>query len=212
MNRTVFIQKNVRHNPLKCGEIVQELNVYKQFNFFARAFVLALTIAVAPHAAAQTSPTPAGATPARTGLAAFAKGLGFTVCTTEINLLDQNLLRDSEYSSRAFLAETKPNSRPFSAVIDSRKPNAKGGVSRALTNIVVTPTEKEGERCTVQYEQTLFHDLNCDLVRQQMAPNAMPIKGTSFGALILDVSRNMTLTIIPVAAAQCITVLKEVAF
>ena len=189
----------------------RELDVNSQLAFLIRAFVVALTLTVTPQATAQASPNPA-ATPVRTGLAAFANGLGFTACSTEINLLDQNLLRDSEYSTRAFLAETKPNSRPFSAVIDSRKPNAKGGVSRALTNIVVTPTEKEGERCTVQYEQTLFHDLNCDLVRQQMAPNAMPIKGTSFGALILDVSRNMTLTIIPVAAAQCITVLKEVAF
>jgi len=188
-----------------------------------RLFATAVAAAMLAAQSAGAAETPARATvealssagksaQTRTGLAAFAKSRGFSACASELDTLDQNLLRDSEYSLRVFLAESDTNSRPLSAVIDSRKADQRGGYTRALTNIVVTPGDIKIGRCTTMYEQTLFHDQHCDLVKMQMAPGAKEAGATSFGSITYDLLRNMTLTIIPVGRSQCVTVLKEVAY
>ncbi len=146
------------------------------------------------------------------GLAAFAKGSGYLACAAELASLDQNLFRDTEYTIRAFFAERDAGKRPFSALVDSRKIDAQGRVARAFTNIVVSPHDVKPTRCSVMYEQTLYHDQHCESVRLQMAEFAPQIGGKSFGAITYDVAPNMTLTTIPVGAAQCVTVMKEVAF
>lgn len=148
----------------------------------------------------------------RVGLVAFAKSRGFDVCTSELESLDQNLFRDSDYSLRAFLPDNNVNTRPFSALIDSRKINPQGNFVRALTNIVVSPSDAKTGRCTVMYEQTLYHDQHCDKVRTQMAEFAPETGTTSFGSVTFDLLRNMTLTIIPVGSGQCVSVVKEVAY
>lgn len=145
-------------------------------------------------------------------LSAIARGSGFTVCQKEIDLVDRNLFSNSDYTVRAFVAEKNANARPWSAIIDARR--VTGGVlTRSLTHVTVTPAVGVGSAsCSVSYEQTQYHDLRCELVQQQMAPNAKPASGTSFGALTLDLHRNMTLTVIPAGSAQCISVLKEVLY
>lgn len=148
----------------------------------------------------------------KVGLVAFAKSRGFNVCAQELEALDQNLLLDSDYSLRAFLAESNVNTRPFSVLVDSRKASPQGGYARALTNIMIAPAPATGGRCTVMYEQTRHHDQHCDVVRAQMATSAPESGGTSFGSITFDILRNMTLTIIPVGTAQCISVVKEVAY
>ena len=146
------------------------------------------------------------------GLVAFAKSRGFSACANELEMLDQNLFLESDYSLRAFLAEGNVNSRPFSAIVDSRKISPHGAYVRALTNIVVTPADAKSGRCTSMYEQTMYHDQHCDTVRAQMAAGAKETGATSFGSVTFDLLRDMTLTVIPVGAAQCITVVKEVAY
>ncbi len=186
---------------------------------FAAGLILTLFSVHPAHAAETTSTNPLSAQsaaakspPLKVGLVAFAKSRGFSVCASELEALDQNLFRDSDYSLRAFLAETNVNTKPFSALIDSRKANPQGGYARALTNIVITPGGGKGSRCTVMYEQTLYHDQHCDTVRLQMAAFAPESGPTSFGSITFDLLRNMTLTIIPVGSAQCVTVVKEVAY
>ncbi|MCY7388439.1 MAG: hypothetical protein LH481_10305 [Burkholderiales bacterium] len=181
------------------------------------AVLTGLTLSLCCVAQTPASPQPNHAIttknpPLKVGLAAFAKSRGFSVCSRELDALDQNLFLDSDYSLRAFLAETNVNTRPFSALIDSRKTTPQGNYVRALTNIVITPADTKAGKCTVMYEQTLYHDQHCDTVRLQMAAFA-PESGTnSYGAITFDLLRNMTLTIIPVGSGQCVTVVKEVAY
>ena len=192
---------------------------YLKLRFLAAGMILTTLIVQFAHAAesSASSQLPAKSIaaknpPLKVGLVAFAKSRGFNVCAREIEALDQNLLLDSDYSLRAFLAETNVNTRPFSALVDSRKANPQGGYARALTNIMIAPAPAIGGRCTVMYEQTLYHDQHCDAVRAQMASLAPESGGTSFGSITFDVLRNMTFTIIPVGRAQCISVVKEVAY
>lgn len=144
------------------------------------------------------------------GLSAIARGSGFTACQKEIDLVDRNLFSNADYTVRVFAAEKNSNARPWSAVIDARHV-AGGALTRSLTHVTVTPGSG-GASCSVSYEQTKYHDLRCEAVQQQMAPNAKAAPGTSFGALTLDLHRNMTLTVIPVGNAQCVSVLKEVSY
>lgn len=165
-----------------------------------------------PGTAQPVKPSITKSAPMKVGLAAFAKSHGFSGCANELETLDKNLFLESDYSMRAFLAESNVNSRPFSALIDSRKLSAQGTYLRALTNVVVTPGEAKAARCTTMYEQTLYHDQHCDTVRAQMAASAKETGVTSFGSVTLDLLRNMTLTVIPVGSGQCVTVVKEVAY
>ncbi|MEO8385303.1 MAG: hypothetical protein ABI583_08680 [Betaproteobacteria bacterium] len=157
-------------------------------------------------------PSVAKSPPLKIGLVAFAKSRGFSVCASELETLDRNLFLESDYSLRAFLAENNVNSRPFSALIDSRKVSPQGTYLRALTNIVVIPGDAKTGRCTSMYEQTLYHDQHCDTVRAQMAAGAKETGAKTFGSVTFDLLRNMTLTVIPVGAGQCVTVIKEVAY
>lgn len=152
-----------------------------------------------------------GAISGSPGLAAFARTHGFDACATELAALDANLFANAEYSLRAFVAASQPNTRPFSLQVDSRKAMG-GGFARAFTNIVVTPPPAGAKSCAVMYEQTLYHDQRCDLVQPRMAPNATPSAATAFGAVSFELHRNMTLNLIPVGTGQCVSVLKEVSF
>lgn len=144
------------------------------------------------------------------GLSAIARGSGFTACQKEIDLIDRNLFSNADYSARVFAAEKNTNSRPWSATVDARR-MVNGTLTRSFTHVTVTPVAS-GSACSVAYEQTQYHDLRCEAVQQQMAPNAKPAPGASFGALTFDLHRNMTLTVIPVGNAQCVSVLKEVSY
>lgn len=144
------------------------------------------------------------------GLTAIARSSGFTACQKEIDLVDRNLFSKADYTARAFAAEKNANARPWSAVVDARR-MAGGALTRSFTHVTVTPGSGSAS-CGVSYEQTQYHDLRCETVQQQMAPNAKPAPGTSFGALTFDLHRNMTLTVIPVGNAQCVSVLKEVSY
>lgn len=144
-------------------------------------------------------------------LLSIARANGFSVCKKELSALERNLFGASDFSVRFFTAEKAPSARPFSAIVDARRAAPGGGFSRTLTHLAVTPAGKN-EACSVSYEQTQYHDRKCDDVQAQMAPKASPAGGVSLGAVTLDLHRNMTLTLIPVGAAQCVTVLKEVSY
>lgn len=144
-------------------------------------------------------------------LLSIARANGFSVCGKEISSLERNLFGASDFSVRFFTAEKTPSARPFTAIVDARRATPVGGFNRTLTHLAVTPAGKN-ESCSVSYEQTQYHERNCNDVQAQMAPKASPAGGVSLGAVTLDLHRNMTLTLIPVGAAQCVTVLKEVSY
>ena len=151
------------------------------------------------------------ASAAEPGLLSIARASGFAACEKELGTLDRNLFGKSDFSVRAFTAEKTPSARPFSAIVDSRRAAPGGGYVRTLTHLSVAPAGR-GESCAVSYEQTQYHELRCNDVQAQMAPKATPAAATSLGAVTLDLHRNMSLTLIPVGAAQCVTVLKEVSY
>ncbi|MBL8519100.1 MAG: hypothetical protein JNK75_00380 [Betaproteobacteria bacterium] len=146
----------------------------------------------------------------QTSLLSIARGSGFAACQREIERIDRNLFSNADYSVRVFAAERNTPSHPWSALVDARRMSG-GVLARSLTHVTVTPAAK-GLSCGVSYEQTQYHALRCDLVQRQMAPNAQPTPGTSYGALTFDLHRNMSLTVIPVGDAQCVSVLKEVSY
>lgn len=144
-------------------------------------------------------------------LLSIARANGFSVCEKELVTVERNLFAASDFSVRYFTAEQAPSTRPFTAIVDARRAAPGGGFTRTLTHLAVTPAGKN-ESCSVSYEQTQYHDRKCNDVQTQMAPKASPAGGVSLGAVTLDLHRNMTLTLIPVGAAQCVTVLKEVSY
>jgi hypothetical protein len=153
--------------------------------------------------------TAAGAAP--DGIAARARANGFSACQKELENLERNLFNNSDYSARVFFAEKVPSTQPFSAMVDARRAASGGGYTRTLTHLTVMPDAKR-QACSISYEQTQYHDMRCDRVQMQMAPKAMPAPTTSLGAVMLELHRNMTLTLIPVGTEQCVTVLKEVSY
>lgn len=148
--------------------------------------------------------------PARAGLAAFARQQGFSTCTAELDELERKLFAGSEFTLRPFLAEKDPSRRPFSAMVDSRR-EVGGRYQRALTHVAAAPLSGSSG-CTVSYEQTQYHEARCDEVLKQMAPTAQPSPAPAQGALTVDLHRNMSLTLMPVGKAQCVSVLKEVSY
>lgn len=152
-----------------------------------------------------------GAEAATPGLVNIARANQFLACAAELERLDRNLFAKAETAIRPFAAEKNASAKPFSAVIDARKTLPNGSATRTLTHLTVTPSGKN-EACAISYEQTQYHDERCDAVQTQLAPQAKPAALTSLGAVTLDLHRNMTLTLIPVGAAQCVTVLKEVSY
>lgn len=139
-------------------------------------------------------------------ITAYARRIGVSTCLAKLEAMETNLFQTSEYSFRAFSDEREANARAFTAIVDSRRVSAR---TRALTNITVVPNAAAS--CTVMYEQTVYHARHCDLVQKEMAPKAIS-STPSLGAVILDVSKTLTLTIIPVGDAQCVTIIKEIAY
>ena len=144
-------------------------------------------------------------------LIAFANQQGYLACSRELDELDKNLFANSEYSLRPFVADKEPGKFPFSAIVDARRATGGGGYTRTLTHLTVLPSANS-KSCTAMYEQTQYHDVRCDAVHRQMAPNATESPGVALGAITLDLHRNMTLTLIPVGQSQCVSVLKEVSY
>lgn len=143
-----------------------------------------------------------------TGIAALAAGQGVKACLGPLQAVEAALLGGREYSFRAFVDPRDPNAGPFTAIVDARKV---GTLDRVLINLVATPVGTPATRCVLMYEQTRYHDQRCEAVLAQMAPKATASL-PSFGAVTVDVEKNLTVTLIPVGSGQCVTVVKEVAY
>lgn len=142
-------------------------------------------------------------------LAAYAQAQGIRTCLAGLQAAETTLLSGRDYAFRAFVDPRDANAAPFTAVLDTRM---KGSLERVLVNIVATPSGAPPGRCTVIYEQTRHHVERCDAVLAQLAPKAPAASGPSFGAVTVDVERNLTVTVIPAGTAQCVSVVKEVAW
>ncbi len=166
-------------------------------------------VALAGAAAAVAQQPPAGQPPgSNAGIAALAAGQGVKACLGPLQALEAAVLAGREYSFRAFVDPRDPNAAPFTAIVDSRKV---GNLDRVLINLVATPVGVPATRCVLMYEQTRYHDTRCEAVLAQMAPKATQSL-PSFGAVTVDVEKNLTVTVIPVGTGQCVSVVKEVAF
>lgn len=168
-----------------------------------RWLLVSASVLCAGAVSAQRPPAPPDGTLAIT---AAARQRGVETCLAKLEAMERNLFSSSEYTFRGFLDEREPNARPFTAIVDSRRKNSH---DRALTNITVAPN---ATACTVMYEQTVYHGRHCDAVRKEMAPQASPATTKAIGAVIYDVAKNLSLTIIPVGDGQCVTVIKEIAY
>ncbi|MBI3714896.1 MAG: hypothetical protein HY255_02750 [Betaproteobacteria bacterium] len=152
-------------------------------------------------------------------IAKYARAHGFNKCAPAVELAERNLLRDSEYTFRAY------NSNPvngeaalFTAIVDSRKidrSNAAASPMRATLNLTISASQRAANApvaCSTMYEQTMYHNATCQAVVTQMAPNGRPSTSPSLGAVLVEVSDTLSLTLIPVGTAQCVTIIKETAF
>lgn len=147
----------------------------------------------------------------------FAKERGFVKCAGALEVAERNLLGSSDYAFRAYpqtVQRTSPSkeSTVFTAIVDSRKRNPNDAAPRATLNLTVLASQQVANACTTIYEQTTYHAATCDAVVAQMAPNGRQSANPSFGAVLIEISDNLTLTVIPVGTAQCITIIKEAAF
>ena len=183
--------------------------------------VIAMSFCVGA-ASAQAIPTKPAEPPRATEslpMTKFARERGFVRCAGALELAERNLLGASEYAFRAYplTAPTVPRatapkeSTMFTAIVDARKRNPNDAAPRATFNITVLVSQQVLNACTTIYEQTIYHAATCDAVVAQMAPNGKQSSSPSYGSVLVDVSDNLSLTLIPVGAAQCITVVKEVA-
>lgn len=142
-------------------------------------------------------------------LAEFARAQGVRSCLPNLQAAESTLLAGRDYAFRAFVDPRDANAAPFTAVLDTR---VKGSLERVLVNIVATPSGAPPGRCSVIYEQTRYHAERCEAVLARLAPRAQPAAGPSYGAVTVDVERNLTVTVMPAGAAQCVSVVKEVAW
>jgi hypothetical protein len=188
-----------------------------------------LTLFVGSQAIAQQAPPKAAVATAvpriseTPPMAKFAREQGFLRCAGALESAERNLLGASDYTFRAYppkLSSAPSSSRAtnaketnvFTAIVDARKRNLNEPAPRATLNITVLVSPQVPNACTTMYEQTTYHNATCDAVVAQMAPNGRPSTNTSLGSVLVEVSDNLTLTLIPVGTAQCITVIKEAAF
>lgn len=167
-------------------------------------------LALAAMSATGAQPESAKPSQPRTSLAAFARQQGFSSCANELAELEKNLFSGSEFTLRPFVAERDPSRRPFAAMVDSRR-EIGGRFQRALTHVTVAPAAGNAG-CTVSYEQTQFHESRCDEVLQQMAPTARVSPAPAQGTITVDLHRNLSLSLMPVGKAQCVSVLTEVSY
>jgi hypothetical protein len=143
-------------------------------------------------------------------LSQFARSQGIAVCVPALQTLEKNLFDGSEYSIRPFVAEKNPSRHALSALVDSRRFVA-GEPQRSLTHVTLAPAS-DGKGCALMYEQTRHHMLRCESVLAQMAPLAKEQSGIALGSFTVDLHRNMTLTVLPIGTAQCVSIVKEVSY
>jgi hypothetical protein len=143
------------------------------------------------------------------GVAGAARALGVRACLGTLETVEKTLLAGREYSVRGFADPKEPDASPFSAIVDSRKPGTR---DRWLLNLTVFPVGSPAKRCAVIFEQTQHHERRCEDVLAQLAPKAPASAAPSLGAVTVDVSRHLTVTVIPAGAAHCVSVVKEAAF
>lgn len=160
----------------------------------------------------------------RLAITNYAREHGFTKCASAVELAERNLLGNSEYTFRAYLPPIPPKASPnaelglISVIVDSRKMDRNinaGAPIRATLNLTVTakPNSSPGQTvCSTIYEQTMYHNATCDTVAAQMAPNARTAGSGSIGSVLVEISSTLSLTLMPVGTAQCITIIKEAAF
>ncbi len=209
------------------GDPLCRINLLGSFFLVTQLLMVAIAspTATAAENAQSLSPAALAATaqPLISPISTFARSKGFTRCAAELEGAVNNLLRNAEYSFRAFYDEKNSGSGPFSVLVDSRKFKT---LERAMINITVSPIApapitsaalavsivSASTRCSVMYEQTVFHNQRCERVQAEMASQAVPTAFNTIGAVTLEVGKNLTLTLIPVGNAQCITIIKEAAF
>ena len=182
------------------------------------AALAAASIVLPTGAVAQAVAKPA-ADNAALSIAKYARAHGFNKCAPAVELAERNLLRDSEYTFRAYNATpVNGEAAMFTAIVDSRKldrSNPGATPMRATLNLTVSATQRAANApvvCSTLYEQTMYHNATCQAVVTQMAPNGRPSTSPSLGAVLVEVSDTLSLTLIPVGTAQCITIIKETAF
>lgn len=203
------------------GDPLRSINLLGSFFLVTQLLMVAIAspTATAAENAQSLSPAALAATaqPLISPISTFARSKGFTKCAAELEGAVNNLLRNAEYSFRAFYDEKNSGSGPFSVLVDSRKFKT---LERAMINITVSPiapapinsAASASTRCSVMYEQTVYHNQRCERVQAEMASQAVPTAFNTIGAVMLEVGKNLTLTLIPVGNAQCITIIKEAAF
>lgn len=203
------------------GDPLRRINLLGSFFLVTQLLMVAgaSPSATAAENAQSLSPASLAATaqPLISPISTFARSKGFTRCAAELEGAVNNLLRNAEYSFRAFYDEKNSGSGPFSVLVDSRKFKT---LERAMINITVSPiapppitsAASASTRCSVMYEQTVYHNQRCERVQAEMASQAVPTAFNTIGAVTLEVGKNLTLTLIPVGNAQCITIIKEAAF
>ena len=206
------------------GDPLRSIKLLGSFFLVTQLLMVAIAspTATAAENAQSLSPSALAATaqPLISPISTFARSKGFTRCAAELEGAVNNLLRNAEYSFRAFYDEKNSGSGPFSVLVDSRKFKT---LERAMINITVSPIApapitsaasavSASTRCSVMYEQTVYHNQRCERVQAEMASQAVPIAFNTIGAVTLEVGKNLTLTLIPVGNAQCITIIKEAAF
>jgi hypothetical protein len=194
--------------------------------FFATCSVVLAAFSYPPLAPAQPAPRPTttaaaptssasagGSAPFTGPISNYARDNGFRRCANAIGLAERNLLSNSEYSFRAFhRAKTAGDPDVMSFIVDARKLDPLHPAPRATLNLTVTASNKSAAACSTFYEQTVYHNANCEIVLSQMAPNGRDSGKPAVGSVLIEVSPNLTLTLIPVGTAQCITITKEAAF
>jgi hypothetical protein len=169
-------------------------------------------------ALSQPQPRPAvptAAAPSQMPIAKYAREKGLVKCNAALELAERNLLSGSEYTFRAYHPKRSTPTADlslFSAIVDSRKLGRNELGVRATLNLTVTGSQRSANACTTIYEQTVHHNANCVAVIAQMAPNAKQSSNPSLGSVLLEVTDSLSLTVIPVGDAQCVTIVKEVAF
>ncbi len=150
----------------------------------------------------------------------YARERGFIKCAGALEMAERNLLKDSEYTFRAYVpSKTGANAEigQFTAIVDSRKIDRSSGATplRATLNLTVNASQRAANaptECTTMYEQTMYHNTNCNAVVATMAPNGRPSNSASVGAVLVEASPTLSLTLIPVGTGQCITIIKEAVF
>ncbi len=185
------------------------------------SFLSALALPGAAYAQASKAAAPSAIPDvSKLTISKYARERGFIKCAGALEMAERNLLKDSEYTFRAYIpSKTGANAEigHFTAIVDARKIDRSNASTplRATLNLSVAVSQRSATaptECTTMYEQTMYHNATCNAVVAVMAPNGRPSTSPSVGAVLVEVSPTLSLTLIPVGTAQCITIIKEAAF